>query len=64
MPSDELFYLDAQGQKQDRALHESLLGDDVLRDAMIEQTILDAMQRYGGTREECERRYGRPARGA
>ena len=55
MSSDEMFYLDEHGRKQDAALHAELLGDDATSPEDLARLIDRAVTHYGLTRAEAER---------
>jgi hypothetical protein len=57
--STECFYVDADGRKQDAALHADMLGDDRIRDPEATRALA---KRFGLDDRAIEMLYGVPPR--
>ena len=57
MSSNEMFYLDEHGQKQDAKLHEAMLGDDRVFPGDVERLVKLGMS-FGMTRAEAKAAFG------
>ena len=57
MPSNECFYLDGNGRRQDRAIHEAILGEDKLLDP---DAVRQRARAHGLSEAMIQRLYGLP----